>query len=187
MGLLNQIEAAKELTPMLVRRLIDLAHLFTLKSVGRTLSQGHFPKFDRLLTKIRMISGLDPKKLVGLCFAMTLSRGEAIEALPAFVKGVPKEELAKVRLELQHHLGKVHRNPLVPRWINENYDILDRNLLPVIEYANDTMSKFAFSMMTMALLCELPDDLDDLAVLADNLDLSNQSDILNVSLGSFPR
>ena len=39
----------------------------------------------------------------------------------------------------------------------------------------------------MALLCRLPDDLEDLKVLADNLDLSNHSDILNVSLGSFPR
>ncbi len=108
--LLNQIETAKELTPALGRRVVDLAHLFTLESVGRTLSQGHFPKFDRLLTKLRLISGLDHKKLVGLCFAMTLSRGEAIEALPTFVKDVPKERLSKVRLELQHHLGKVHHN-----------------------------------------------------------------------------
>ena len=139
--MLNQIEAAKEPTPVLVRRVIDLSHLFTLKDVGRTLSLGHFPKLDRLLTTIRMTSGLDPKKLVGLCFAMTLSRGKAIEALPAFVKDVPKERLDKVRLELQHHLGKVYLNPLVNRWFYENYDILDRNVLPVIEYANDTMSK----------------------------------------------
>lgn len=70
-------------------------------------------------------------------------------------------------------MGNVHRNNCVPWWICENYDILDRNCLPVIEYANSSMDKQAFNMLTMARLCEMPDDMEDLSVLAEMLDNSN--------------
>ena len=106
---------------------------------------------------------------MGLCLAMTLSKGKAFEALPRFVKDLPKEKLDGVRVALQFHLGKIHCNDLVPRWIRENYDILDVNLLPVIKYANESMDKAAFGMMTMARLCELPEVMEDLSVLASNL------------------
>ncbi len=124
---------------MLVRRVIDHSHLFTLESVGRTLSLGHFPKLEQLLTTIKLTANLDDKKLVGLCFAMALSKGRAFEAISKFVKDVPKMKLDKIRLELQHHLNKIHRNRLVSQWIHDNHDILDKNVLPVIEYVNIEM------------------------------------------------
>ena len=137
--MLNQIEQGKESTSVLVRRVIDNAHLFTISSVGRTLSMRHFPKLEELLTTIKLTANLDDKKIVGLCFAMALSNGRAFEALSKFVKDVPKMKLDKIRLELQHHLLKVHRNRLVAQWIHDNYDNLDRNVLPVIEHANTEM------------------------------------------------
>jgi len=42
-------------------------------------------------------------------------------------------------------------------------------------------------MMTMALLCRLPDDLEDLSVLASNLHTTNFSNMLHDSLLHFPR
>ena len=36
-----------------------------------------------------MTDGLDDKKLVGVCFAMMLSWGDAFEALPYFVRNIP--------------------------------------------------------------------------------------------------
>lgn len=85
---------------MLGRKLVDLAHLLTQVSVGRTLSQKHFPKFEQLLTTIKLTEGLSDKKLLGLCFAMTMSKGEAFEALPTFVRSIPQERLSIIRLEL---------------------------------------------------------------------------------------
>ncbi len=118
---------------------------------------------------------------------MALSSGKAFEGLSKFVKDVPTERLTKVRFELRHHLNKVHRNPLVSNWLYENYDILDRNLYPVMVHANETLDKATFSMMTMALLCKLPDNLEDLSLVAGNLDSSDQSDIFNLSLCKYPR
>ena len=112
--LLHSIESANELKPAMVRRVIDLAHLFLAESIGRTLWYGSFPKFEQLLTQIKMTAGLDDKKLAGLCFAMTLGKSQAIEALPAFVKNVPYERLKNIRFKLKHYLGTVHRNPMVP-------------------------------------------------------------------------
>ncbi len=65
--------------------------------------------------------------------------------------------------------------------------MLDRNVLPVIEYANETNDTQAFNMMTMALLCRLPEDIEDLSVLAYHLHATKHSNILHDSLGSFPR
>ena len=98
-----------------------------------------------------------------------------------------KEQLSFVRKGLELHLSKVHRNSMVTNWIKENYDILDVNLLPVIKWANETMDNDAFGMMTMAVLCNLPEDLEDLAVLSSNLSTSNHPDLLTLSLCSFPR
>ena len=50
-----------------------------------------------MLTQVKMTEGLDDKKLVGLCFAMMLGRGDAFEALPNFVKNVKEERLKKIR------------------------------------------------------------------------------------------
>jgi hypothetical protein len=148
--LINQIEKEEASTSVLVRRVIDHAHLFTLESVGKTLWLRHLPKLEELLTTIRLNANLDDKKLVGLCFAMALSRGKAFEGLSKILQDVPTERLTKVRFDLQHHLLKVHSNPLVANWLYENYDILDRNLYRVMVHANKTMDKKAFSMMTMA-------------------------------------
>ena len=84
-------------------------------------------------------------------------------------------------------MGYVYSNSLVAKWIYENYDILDRNLLPVIEYANKTMDKQAFNMMTMARLCYMPEEMEDLSVLAEALECSTQSTILDGSLNEFPQ
>ena len=112
--LLNTIENAREIKPAMIRRVIDLAHLFTTESMGRTLWNGSFPKFEQLLKQIKMQAGLDDKRLVGLCFAMALGKGQAIEALPAFVKNVPYERLKNIRFKLQHYLSGVHKNTMVP-------------------------------------------------------------------------
>jgi len=60
-------------------------------------------------------------------------------------------------------------------------------VLPVIEYADEYMDKQAFNMMTMARLCELPECLEELSLLAENLSLSTHSDILDVSLCTLPK
>jgi len=169
-----------------MRRLIEHSHLFLAEPIARNLWQNHYPKFEQMLSSIKMTSILDIKKLKGLCLAMTLSKGRAFEALPIFVKDLPKDKLDDIRTSLELHLGKIHPNFLIARWIRENYDILDTNMIPVIRYANESMDPQAFGMMTMARLCELPECIEDLSVLAGNLELSNQSDILNVSLCNFP-
>ena len=134
-----------------------------------------------------MTDGLDDEKIVGLCFAMTLCKDEAFEALSGFVKPLPKERLDKIRLELKQYMDNVHRNSLVPKWFHLNYDILERGLIPVIEYVNETLDKQAYNMLTMARVCEMPDDLADLSLLADNLALSEHSEIINGSLCAFSR
>ena len=95
--LLHQVEKAKDLTPGLIRKLVDLSPLFTLEAVGRTLFHNDYPKFEQLLTTIKLTDGLSDKQLVGLCFAMALSSGDAFEALPTLVKNVPKERLDGIR------------------------------------------------------------------------------------------
>ena len=124
---------------MLKRRLIYLAPLFTLESVGRTLSKNSFPKFEQLLATVKMTDSLDDTKLVGLCFAMALCKEEAFDALPGLLKHLPEVRLNKVRLELQHYLGNIHPSTLVTKWLHENYDILERSLIPVIKHANETL------------------------------------------------
>ena len=100
-----------------------------------------------------MTEGLDDKKLVGVCFAMMLSKGDAFEALPHFVKNIPKDRLKKIRFELQHYLNKIHSNHDVSRWLHDNYDVLDRDIIPVINHANETLDSQAHNMLTMACLC----------------------------------
>ena len=84
-------------------------------------------------------------------------------------------------------MGKVFRNNEVPKWIFENFDLLDRNLIEVIEHANITMDKGASHIMTMVTLSELPDEMDDLSVLADVLICSQFDNLLDISLDTFPK
>ena len=69
------------------------------------------------------------------------------------MKNVPQDRLKKIREHLQYYLDKVHRNHLVSQWLHENYDVLDRDIIPVIKHANETMDDQTYNMLTMACLC----------------------------------
>ena len=139
------------------------------------------------MTTIKCAVFLDDKSLVGLCFAMVMSGAWSFEALPTLMKEVPKPRHKTILSMLEHCLGTVNQCPIVPSWICHNYEHLDKNCLPVIEYANMSLDKNSGVMLDMARVCKLPDDLDDLMILAFNLTLSDQPNFIKESLGVFPR
>ena len=57
----------------------------------------------------------------------------------------------------------------------------------MIDYANNTLDKQAYNMLTMARLITETEDMEDLSVLATNLSLSNYCNVLHDSLSAFPR
>ena len=81
-----------------MRKMIDIAHLFTNSAVGTILRQDYFPKFEQLLRAIKLTDGPNDKQIAGLGFAMVLSKAEAFEALPGFLKGLPYDRLKLVRM-----------------------------------------------------------------------------------------
>ena len=39
------------------------------------------------------------------------------------------------------------------KWLHDNYDVLDRDIIPVIAYVNETLDSQAYNMLTIQCLC----------------------------------
>ena len=107
--------------------------------------------------------------------------------LPRFLDCIPPNERGSVLFHFKNFLPHLYPSPSTCDWILENYRFIGEDLLDMLEFVETTKPLFAYELLQLARVCELPSDLGLFKSASDLLLYSKQKSWIEDNLKLVPR